>query len=257
MLDEHTIITYSSEIVGGIVANCMSNIAKSSGERVMIQALAYMRTSSAANVGDNKDSAQRQRLAISQYAEANGYQIVKEYYDAAVSGADHIHSRDGFSRLLAYAEESEVRVVLVENASRFARDLIVQETGYQLLTKSGIKLIAADDPDAFTSETPTAVMVRQILGSVAQFEKANLVAKLRGARDRKSDINGHRIEGRKPYTETNPELVHLAKKLHRRSPKTGKRRTLNDISLKLAEYGFLNGHSKPFHSEQVRRLVAV
>lgn len=61
--------------------------------------------------------------------------------------------------------------VVVENAGRFARDLIVQETGY---AKLGITLIAADDPNAFTSDTPTATLVRQILGAVAQFEKPYL-----------------------------------------------------------------------------------
>jgi hypothetical protein len=35
-------------------------------------------------------------------------------------------------------------------------------------------------PDAFLDETPTAVMIRRILGSVSQFEKAMLVAKLKG-----------------------------------------------------------------------------
>jgi DNA invertase Pin-like site-specific DNA recombinase len=37
-------------------------------------------------------------------------------------------------------------------------------------------------PDFFTTDTPTAVLVRQVLGAVSQFEKANLVAKLRAAR---------------------------------------------------------------------------
>ena len=49
---------------------------------------------------------------------------------------------------------------------------MVQEVGYAMLRDRGIQLIAADDPDAFTSDTPTAIMVRQILGAVAQFEKA-------------------------------------------------------------------------------------
>jgi DNA invertase Pin-like site-specific DNA recombinase len=78
--------------------------------------------------------------------------------------------------------------------------------GYALLTREGFTLIAADDPDAFTADTPTARMVRQILGAVAEFEKANLVAKLRGARDRKAAA-GKRVEGRKGFDDTNPELV--------------------------------------------------
>jgi DNA invertase Pin-like site-specific DNA recombinase len=39
-------------------------------------------------------------------------------------------------------------------------------------------------------------MVRQILGAVSQFEKAMLVAKLKGARERKRTATG-KCEGRK------------------------------------------------------------
>jgi hypothetical protein len=49
---------------------------------------------------------------------------------------------------------------------------------------------------------------RQILGAVAQFEKAALVAKLRGARERKKAITG-KCGGRKSYAERNPETVAL------------------------------------------------
>jgi DNA invertase Pin-like site-specific DNA recombinase len=56
--------------------------------RNKIEAVAYLRTSSAANVGADKDSDKRQRAAIAAFAKAAGYSIVAEFYDAAVSGAD-------------------------------------------------------------------------------------------------------------------------------------------------------------------------
>jgi hypothetical protein len=67
--------------------------------------------------------------------------------------------------------------VLAENASRFARDLIVQLTGHALLRGRDIELIPIDAPSHFTDPTPTAEMVRQILGAVSQFEKASLVGR--------------------------------------------------------------------------------
>ena len=78
--------------------------------------------------------------------------------------------------MLKHIAGNGVRTIIVETASRFARDLITQETGWRFLRDAGIMLIAADSPDAFLDETPTAVMIRQILGSVAQFEKAMLVS---------------------------------------------------------------------------------
>jgi hypothetical protein len=50
-------------------------------------ALAYLRTSSAANVGADKDSDRRQRQTIRGFAKRAGFGIVDEFYDAAVSSA--------------------------------------------------------------------------------------------------------------------------------------------------------------------------
>jgi len=44
----------------------------------------------------------------------------------------------------------------VETASRFARDLMIQEVGYAMLTERGIELIAADSPQSFIEDTTTA-----------------------------------------------------------------------------------------------------
>ncbi len=63
------------------------------GKRV--EAVGYMRTSSAANVGDGKDSEVRQRKAIEGYVKAAGMVIVDWFYDAAVSGVDPIETRPG------------------------------------------------------------------------------------------------------------------------------------------------------------------
>src|SRR5687767_1577095 len=162
--------------------------------RELIKAVAYLRTSSAANVGADKDSDRRQREAIEAFARRAGYEIVGEYYDAAVSGADPITSRAGFAAMLERIAGNGVRTIIVETANRFARDLMVQEVGYAHLRESGIALIAADSPHSFVDDTPTARLVRQVLGAIAEFDKAMTVAKLKGARDRKSAEAGRRIE---------------------------------------------------------------
>src|SRR5688572_16664199 len=66
----------------------------------LIDAIAYLRTSSATNTGKDKDSDKRQRAAIQAFAKVNGYVIVAEFYDQAVRGSDAIDQRPGFKRLL-------------------------------------------------------------------------------------------------------------------------------------------------------------
>ena len=223
----------------------------------MIPAIAYLRTSSAANVGADKDSDARQLEAINRFAAANGYEIMATYYDAAVSGADAIETRPGFAEMLDRIAGNGVCTIIVETANRFARDLMVQEVGFERLKTEGIELIAADNPAGFLDDTPTARLVRQVLGAIAEFDKAMTVAKLRGARDRKSAAAGKRIEGRKPHAEINPEAVDLARSL-RRKRKGGRRgepMSLRAISAELAERGFLNENGKPYGAQSIFKML--
>jgi hypothetical protein len=104
-----------------------------------------------------------------------------------------------------------IRTIIVETASRFARDLMVQEVGYERLRNRAvgkgkdakpdpIHLIAADSPSAFLDDGPTSKLIRQVLGAVAEFDKAMTVAKLRGARERRRREKG-KCEGRKSHAE--------------------------------------------------------
>ena len=219
-------------------------------------AVAYLRTSSASNVGADKDSHTRQLTAIEGWAKRSGVKIRQPpFYDAAVSGADFIHQRQGFGEMLAYmAEHPEVTTILVETASRFARDLIVQETGYRMLKERGISLIAVDSPESFLDDNPTASLVRQILGAVAEFDKAMTVAKLKGARDRKRAATG-RCEGRKPLKETHPDVVALARKLRHKNPKTKQVKGYGTISKELAAAGMVNSKGKPYQVTAVKRML--
>ena len=218
-------------------------------------ALAYYRTSSATNVGADRDSLPRQQQAVARHAAAAGLAVVGEFYDAAVSGADPLDARPGFTALLARAKADGIDVILVETASRFARDVVVQELGLRLLAREGLRIVAADSPGAFTEETPTARLIRQLLGCVSEFEKAMTVARLKAARDRRSAARGRRIEGRKGYAETHPGLVREARRLFRRNPRTGARRSLRQISAELAALGHLNPEGRPFHPDAVRRIL--
>jgi DNA invertase Pin-like site-specific DNA recombinase len=151
-------------------------------------------------------------------------------------------------------EANGTKTIIVETANRFARDLMVQEVGFAMLKARGIDLIAADSPTSFLDDTPTARLIRQVLGAVSEFEKAMLVAKLRGARDRKRRM-GIKVEGRKSIAEERPETVELARKLARARPKGGKR-SLREISAALAETGHTTNTGKPYAPTAVKLMLA-
>jgi len=222
------------------------------GKRV--EAIGYMRTSSAANVGDGKDSEARQRKAIETYAKSAGMLIVDWFYDAAVSGADPVEARPGFTAALTRIAGNGVRTIIVETANRFARDLMVQEVGFAMLQDLGITLIAADSPASFLDNGPTSKLIRQILGAVAEFDKAMTVAKLKGARERARRQHG-KCEGRKSYVEREggQELVALARQLHHNP--NGRPQSLRKVAAALAEQGYVTPSGRHYSASAVASML--
>jgi DNA invertase Pin-like site-specific DNA recombinase len=218
----------------------------------MVKAVIYIRTSSATNLeGDSED---RQRDAVGRYAESQGYEIVSGAYDQSVKGSDSIHEREGFAKLIQYCLDNDVSVILCENASRFARDLVIQEMGYRELKKLNLQLIPVDAPDYFTGDSPSLTMIRQILGAVSEFEKSNLVSKLRGARNRVKERNG-KCEGRKSLKELMGDITFInmtkqVKLLRKRN------KTYASIAGVLASKGYVQPQTgRPFNQSQIMRLI--
>jgi hypothetical protein len=114
-------------------------------------------------------------------------------------------------------------------------------------------LLTASGDDLTDTSDPSRVMMRQIAGSFAQYEKTRLVTKLRGARERIREATG-KCEGRKSYAERDPELVLAAKRLHRRSPK-GRRRSLRAIAHELQAMGYRNRRGAPYSASCVKSMV--
>jgi len=217
-----------------------------------MKAVYYLRTSSASNL--EGDSETRQKEAIFAYAEKNSLEIVQGAYDQAIAGTDHVMSRNGIKELTKYCEEHGVSIILCENASRFARDLIIQEMGFQELKAKNLQIIPVDAPDYFTGDTPSLNLIRQILGSVSEFEKSNLVHKLRGARERIRLKKG-KCEGRRSLQE-----IYGAKKyrnaLNKIKNLVAEGFTYAKVAGILAEQGFVQPtKGKPFHKSQIMRLI--
>jgi DNA invertase Pin-like site-specific DNA recombinase len=221
----------------------------------IIEAVGYMRTSSATNVGADKDSEKRQRAAIESYSKAAGFLIVDWFYDAAVRGSDPVTARPGFSAMLDRIAGNGVRTILVESPDRFARDLAVQLAGHDYLKRLGVELIPTSAPDFFIEDTPSAVLIRQVLGAVAEFQKTDLVVKLRAARERKRKETG-KCGGRKSYAERDSErdraMLVRAKELSAQRP----RLSLRQISAALQAAGYVTPKANPYAPSAVASMIA-
>ena len=160
----------------------------------MIKCFAYLRVSSIGQTqGDGYD---RQFIACETYAKSNGYEIV-EVFRESMTGKSELEDRPALSSLFAALEENGIKTILIAQVDRLARDLMVQETIIADMQKHGYTLISVAEPDLCSTD-PSRILVRQIFGAIAQYDRAMITLKLRGARQRMKLREG-RCEGRKPF----------------------------------------------------------
>jgi DNA invertase Pin-like site-specific DNA recombinase len=224
-------------------------------KRKRLAAVGYVRTSSAANVGADKDSEPRQQRAIEAYAKRAGLTVVDWFRDPAVSGADPIESRPGFQRLLDKIEGNGVRIVLVEDASRFARDLMTQELGVVALIGRGVRVYTANGDDLTVTDDPMKVAMRQFAGVFAELEKSRLVQRLRKGREARAN-RGLKPSGRRTYAEREPALVALAKEIAARTaPGSVRKPSLRAVASELAERGYLSAAGTVYTPAAIKAML--
>lgn len=162
----------------------------------------YIRVSSRGQLAG--DGPERQEDAIKKFCEEHKLVSQGQFRDAHTGTSDAM-DRPGFSDMLeAFDALNCIRVeaIVVERMDRLARDLMVSELLLAECRKRNIKVFSCDQGQlidmASDGGDPTRVLIRQLMGALAQWQKSELVLKLRKARERKREKFG-RCEGFAKY----------------------------------------------------------
>ena len=118
-----------------------------------------------------------------EYARRNGYTIVGEYIDRAISGTtDH---RPEFLRMIADGDKKLFQAVLVYQLDRFARNRYDSATYKAKLKKNGIRVLSAREN---ISDDASGVLMEAVLEGMAEYYSVELSQKIR----RGMDINAEK-----------------------------------------------------------------
>jgi DNA invertase Pin-like site-specific DNA recombinase len=96
--------------------------------------------------------------------------LIETFRDEGQSGSTGIDARPGLAAVLALLDSGAADVLVVPRLDRLARDLLIQETVIGRLQRRGRQVQSAAEPDV-TSSDPTRVLVRQVLGAIAEYER--------------------------------------------------------------------------------------
>ncbi|MBN1677868.1 MAG: recombinase family protein [Candidatus Thermoplasmatota archaeon] len=151
---------------------------------------------------DQSQDPENQLIRLRAYAADRGWEVYGEFVDKA-SGADS--KRPALGRMLADARARRFGIILVTKVDRLARSLLNLETIMKELDGRGVKLECVDQP--ISTVGPSGTLMRQILGSVAEFER-ELIRERTIDGLRKARSEGKRL-GRPPMDVSTEEIVRL------------------------------------------------
>ena len=128
-------------------------------------------------VSTDRQTVENQLRELRQIAERRGWEVVKEFDDAGISGSKGRNDRPGLDEMLKDAQRRRFDVVMAWAIDRLGRSLIDLLGTIQQLETCGVDLYL--DQQAIDTTTPTGRLMFQITGAFAEFERSMIRQRIR------------------------------------------------------------------------------
>src|SRR5438477_3442205 len=135
----------------------------------------------------NNQDPEMQLAELREYAERRGWEIVEEFIDQGVSGCKEF--RPALNRLMSDACRRQFDAVLVWKIDRFGRSLKHLVNALADLAALGVAFVSLRDN--LDLSTPSGRLMFQIIGAMAEFERALIQERVRAG------IRNARAKGRR------------------------------------------------------------
>lgn len=179
------------------------------------------------------------------YAQREGYKVVGEYIDRAISGKTD--DRPDFQQMIADSKKKAFQFVIVYKLDRFARNRYDSAIYRHKLKANGVKVLSAMEN---IGDNPESIILEAVLEASAEYYSVDLSQKIkRGSRE--SALKGQFLGGSVPYgykvldhhlvidPEKAPVIQYVFEQYAKGVPK-------KDIVDELNSRGYRNARGKPF-----------
>ena len=141
----------------------------------MVNAVIYARFSSHSQ---NEQSIEGQLQACYEFASRNGYTIIHEYIDRALSGTTD--KRPEFQKMIDDSSRKQFEFIIVYQLDRFARNRYDSATNKARLKKHGIRVLSAREN---ITDDASGILIEGVLESMAEYYSAELSQKINRGMD--------------------------------------------------------------------------
>ena len=121
-------------------------------------------------VSTDKQTIENQLRELHQIAKRRGWEVVKEYRDAGISGSKGREARPGLDEMLNDAQRRRFDIVMAWAIDRLGRSLLDLLGTIQTLEHCGVDLYL--DQQAIDTTTPAGRLIFQVTGAFAEFERS-------------------------------------------------------------------------------------
>ena len=203
----------------------------------------------------NEQSIEGQLKVCYEYAERNGYKVIGEYIDRAISGkaADN---RPEFQRMISDSAKRQFDAVLVYQLDRFARNRYDSATCKNRLRKNGVRVVSAKETIA---DDASGILMESVLEGMAEYYSAELSQKVKRGKRLNADKGlydgavvplGMKIVDRKYVIDddTAPIVRHIFEMYLADN-------TMADIIHHLNLNGVKTSKGNPYNKNSIRRIL--
>lgn len=199
-----------------------------------------------------------QEAKIRDYCRTEGLRLVAVLSDEGQSGSNGLDDRKGLAEGLARIEAGEASALVVYRLDRLARDLLLQETIHARLEATGASVLSTSEP-AVDGDDSTRTLVRQLLGGIAQYERAVIRGRVMAGKAAKVAGGGYgggrpgygyRAEGRQLVADpAEAKIVELVRKRRKAGD------SYRTVCAALEEAGHKTRSGGTWNPNQVRRIA--
>jgi site-specific DNA recombinase len=199
-----------------------------------------------------------QRASIEAWCRAHGVEV-ESWHEDAITGSSSPEDRPGLLAALAAQQDAKAGILIVARRDRLARDVLISTTLDRLVAKHGGRIISADG--AGNGDTAGDEFLRTILDAAAQYERAMIRARTKGALQAKKS-KGERVgtiplgkqlgqDGQLVPCDAELVLAARARDLHAAG------QSMASIARTLSSEGHRTRSGAPLHAVAVWRLVRI
>ena len=225
-------------------------------------AIGYRRVSSRDQIqGTGLD---RQATYIRKFAFENTFQLERIFTEKGISGV--VEKRPAFSEMIAFADAQNIKIIIIEDMTRLARELLLQMQLATFIASKDIDLYSANTGENISHaiyDDPMRKAMVQIQGVFSELERSTLTRRMIAGRDLQRETGKRKGRKIKAIDRTGKIKIEGSPRLSEKKPKLAKRvielwlqgNCKNKIATIVTSEGFRSRVGNKLYSSQIKNIL--